>query len=156
MTTVTTGRTFIAAMNDGTIAIGGKDTKGVERPVDKAQVKNAVGGNQWLVDNGVKATLTDVTIVGRTAFGYTQGKVVYAVVVDGAQVDYSNGLTLNDLRDVMAALGVKDAINLDGGSSATLVVKDQAKGKWIVQNKPPFAGNLERMIGNGLGFIVKN
>lgn len=154
--TVTAGRTFIAALNDGTIAIGGKDTKGVERPVDKALVKNAVGGNQWLVDNGVKATLTDVTITARTAFGYTAGKVVYVVVVDGAQTEYSNGLTLNDLRDVIASLGVKDAINLDGGSSSTLVVKDLQKGQWNVQNKPALALNAERMIGNGLGFVLKN
>lgn len=156
ITTVTAGRTFIAAMNDGTIAIGGKDTKGVERPVDKSLVKNAVGGNQWLVDNGVKATLTDITITARTAFGYTAGKVVYAVIVDGSQLEYSNGLTLNDLRDVMAALGVKDAINMDGGVSSSLVVKDLTKGKWIVQNKPALAYNAERLIGNGLGFILKN
>lgn len=154
--TVTAGRTFIAALNDGTIAIGGKDTKGVERVIDKALIKNAVGGNQWLVDNGVKATLTDVTITARTAFGYTAGKVVYVVVVDGSQVNYSNGLTLNDLRDVMASLGVKDAINLDGGSSSTLVVKDLQKGQWDVWNKPSLALNAQRLIGNGLGFILKN
>lgn len=155
ITTVTAGRTFIAAMNDGTIAIGGKDTKGVERPVDKTLIKNAVGGNQWLVDNGVKATLTDITIAARTAFGYTAGKMVYAVIVDGSQLEYSNGLTLNDLRDVMAALGVKDAINMDGGASSSLVIKDLPKGKWIVQNKPALAYNAERLIGNGLGFILK-
>lgn len=154
--TVTVGRTYIAALNDGTITIGGKDTKGVERPVDKALIKNAVGGNQWLVDNGVKATLTDVTIIARTAFGYTAGKIVYAIVVDGSQPDYSNGVTLNDLRDVMSALGVKDAINLDGGSSSTLVVKDLGKGVWNVQNKPALAFNNERIIGNGLGFVLKN
>ncbi|MNY65783.1 hypothetical protein D3C86_2031070 [compost metagenome] len=56
----------------------------------------------------------------------------------------------------MAALGAKDAINMDGGSSATLVVKDQTKGIWNVQNKPPLPGNTERMIGNGLGFVIRN
>jgi hypothetical protein len=156
VSTVTTGRTFIAALNDGTIAIGGKDTKGVERPVDKTKIKNAVGGNQWLVDNGLKATLTDVTITGRTAFGYTAGKVVYAVIVDGSQADYSNGVTLADLRDIMAALGAKDAINMDGGSSSTFVAKDPQRGGWTVQNKPALAANVERMIGNGLGFVIKN
>jgi len=156
VSTVATNRTFIAALNDGTIAIGGKDTKGVERPVDKTKIKNGIGGNQWLVDNGVKATLTDVTISGRTAFGYTAGKVVYVVMVDGSQAEYSNGLTLNDLRDIMAALGVQDAVNLDGGSSTTFVVKDLQKGQWNVQNKPALALNAERMIGNGLGFVLKN
>jgi exopolysaccharide biosynthesis protein len=156
VSTLPAGRTYIAALNDGTIVIGGKDTKGVDRPVNLALIKNAVGGSQWLVDNGVKATLTDVTISARTAFGYTSGKVVYAVIVDGSQAEYSNGLSLTDVRDIMAALGVKDAINLDGASSSTLVVKDQARGAWAVQNKPPLAKNVERMIGNGLGFVVKN
>lgn len=154
--TVATGRTFFAAMNDGTIAIGGKDTKGVERPVDKAQIKNAVGGNQWLVDNNVKATLTDATISARTAIGYNANKVIYAVVVDGSQAAYSNGLTLVDLRDIMAALGTKDAVNLDGASSSTLVAKDLTRGTWNVLNKPALALNAERLIGNGLGFILKN
>ncbi|TKC55971.1 phosphodiester glycosidase family protein [Pedobacter hiemivivus] len=156
VSTLPAGRTFIAALNDGTIAIGGKDTKGIDRPVNLALIKNAVGGSQWLVDNNVKATLTDVTISARTAFGYTAGKVVYAVIVDGSQAEYSNGLSLADVRDIMAALGVKDAINLDGASSSTLVVKDQARGAWVVQNKPPLAKNIERMIGNGLGFVIKN
>lgn len=156
VSTVGSGRTFIAALNDGTIAIGGKDTKGVERPVNLALVKNAVGGNQWLIDNNVKANLTDITISARTAFGYTAGKVIYSVIVDGGQAEYSNGLSLSDLRDIMAALGVKDAINLDGASSSSLVIKDQAKGGWVVQNKPAMAKNAERMIGNGLGFVLKN
>jgi len=156
MTTVPSGRTFFGQMNDGTLVIGGVDTKGVTRPVDRALLKNAVGGAQWLIDNNVKVpTFGDVSIEPRTAIGYTANNVIYAVVVDGRQEAYSNGINFPDLRDIFVALGTKDAINLDGGGSSTLVTKDVAKNQWLVQNKPSQAFNAERLVGNGLAFVLK-
>jgi hypothetical protein len=154
--TITAGRTYFAALNDGSLVIGGNDTKGVPRPVTLSQIKNAIGGFQWLVDNGVKATLTDVTIIPRTSIGYTADKVIYAIMVDGAQAAYSNGLSLADLRDIFFTLGVKDAINLDGGASTTFVVKDKSKGQWNVQNRPTGILGTERLVANGWAFVVKD
>jgi exopolysaccharide biosynthesis protein len=42
------------------------------------------------------------------------------VVVDGRQLDVSIGMTLPELAEFMLKLGCKEALNLDGGGSATL------------------------------------
>jgi exopolysaccharide biosynthesis protein len=152
-TTVPTTGTFFAYHQDKSTKIGGKDLKGVQRNIDYSKIKEAVGGTSWFVDNGVKATYTDVTINARTAIGYNSDRVVYAIVVDGGQTTYSNGLSLAHLRDIIASLGVTDAINLDGAGSSTLAIRDGAQKQWNLLNKP---SGQERSVANGLAFVVKD
>jgi exopolysaccharide biosynthesis protein len=40
------------------------------------------------------------------------------------------------MSSIMKALGVKDAINVDGGGSSTLVIKNPLADIWQVRNKP--------------------
>lgn len=56
----------------------------------------------------------------RAALGLTERSLV-AVACDG-RADEEAGLTMTELAETMAALGCEDAINLDGGGSASLVV----------------------------------
>jgi Phosphodiester glycosidase len=56
----------------------------------------------------------------RAALGLA-GRDLVAVVCDG-RADDEAGLTMTELGEAMAALGCEDAINLDGGGSASLVV----------------------------------
>lgn len=58
----------------------------------------------------------------RTALGIRDDGTVLLVVVDGHRHDISVGVTINELRKLLKALGARDAINLDGGGSTTLVV----------------------------------
>lgn len=149
-TLTSSGKVFLAFYKDRSLKIGGKDRTNALRTIDYAQVDQAVGGNNWLVDNGVKTVSTDVTVDARTAIGYTAGKIVYALVVDGRQAKYSNGLTLNDTRDILFSLGVVDAISLDGATSSTLATKNAGANTWSVRNSP----SSERMVGNGLAFVL--
>jgi exopolysaccharide biosynthesis protein len=45
------------------------------------------------------------------------------VTFDGRQPGYSEGVTLPEAAWFLSRIGVRSAINLDGGSSATFVVK---------------------------------
>jgi hypothetical protein len=56
----------------------------------------------------------------RAALGLAGGDLV-AVVCDG-RADDEAGMTMTELAEAMAALGCEDAMNLDGGGSASLVV----------------------------------
>jgi exopolysaccharide biosynthesis protein len=47
------------------------------------------------------------------------------VTVDGRQPDYSVGMTFADLQRLCDRLELRDALNLDGGGSTTMVVKGQ-------------------------------
>ncbi|MEJ7828321.1 MAG: phosphodiester glycosidase family protein, partial [Segetibacter sp.] len=58
----------------------------------------------------------------------------------------SNGISFSQLSDMFFALGVKDAINMDGGGSTTLVVKEGAS--WAVKNRPSDNGT-QRAVANG-------
>jgi hypothetical protein len=55
----------------------------------------------------------------RAALGLADGRV-YAVVSDG-RARHDAGLTLVELAKLMAGLGCRDALNLDGGGSASLI-----------------------------------
>lgn len=61
----------------------------------------------------------------RTAVGLTRdGDTLLLVTVDGRQPALSRGATLAELAAILLKLGAWEAINLDGGGSTTLVVRD--------------------------------
>jgi exopolysaccharide biosynthesis protein len=66
----------------------------------------------------------------RTAIGLRDDGTILLVVVDGQRNEKpvseafsaDGGATIEELREVMLALGARDALNLDGGGSSTLVI----------------------------------
>jgi hypothetical protein len=80
----------------------------------------------------------------RSAVGWSgDGQRLYWVVVDGRQVPYSAGMTLDELAVLFLRIGASHAINLDGGGSSALVVQGR------VVNRPSDAQG-ERAVGNAL------
>jgi exopolysaccharide biosynthesis protein len=90
----------------------------------------------------------------RTAVGIARGgRRLLLVVVDGRQKPYSDGMTLRELATLMRALGARDAINLDGGGSATLVYSDpDSSGSLRIANRPSDAAG-ERPVGDALAIV---
>lgn len=64
------------------------------------------------------------------------GKKVFLVTVDGRQSGYSNGATLTDLASYLISKGAKYAINLDGGGSTTMVVRNPGEEAPSLVNRP--------------------
>lgn len=60
----------------------------------------------------------------RTAVGVRPDGTVVLLVADGRNKQAA-GLSMNELLQVMQALGCADAVNLDGGGSTTMVVRGQ-------------------------------
>ncbi len=94
-----------------------------------------IGGAPTLVKNGQVNVTYDQEImwgsgVGydnrdpRTAVGYTADNKVIMIVADGRQVN-SEGVGLPELAQIMINLGCVEAINLDGGGSSQMAVKNQ-------------------------------
>ena len=77
------------------------------------------------------------------------------VLVDGRQHGYSEGVTLPELSALLVELGVHDAIELDGGGSATLVAADE-DGEPRVLNSPIHSRipGRERPVANHLGVRI--
>lgn len=138
-----------------TLYISQKNTLSFDAP---NKVYDAISGETRLVQGGNPVDgLTDPEIHPRTAVGYSKnGKFLYIVVVDGRQPFYSQGITLAELANLMLDLGAHDAMNLDGGGSSTLVIRD-ANGKPRILNSPidQYIPGRERPVANHLGIYFK-
>lgn len=101
-----------------------------------APVRWAAAGFGALVMAGQEVPLEDRARHPRTAVGVDRtGRRLFWVVVDGRQPGYSEGMTLRELAAWMRGLGCWEAINLDGGGSSAMLVRDP-RGGWAVLNRP--------------------
>ena len=72
----------------------------------------------------------------RTSIGTDEkGKILWLVVVDGRQKDYSEGMNMHELATVMKNLGCWSATNMDGGGSSVMGLLDK-DGKMKIMNSP--------------------
>lgn len=122
--------------------------------------KNAVGGRPVLVrDSALDAAVDTEGQTGfrernpRTAAGIARGgRQLILVAVDGREYENA-GMTLRELGDLMLGLGARDAINLDGGGSTTLVYADpDSAGRLRIANHPSDKGG-ERTVGDALAIV---
>jgi hypothetical protein len=144
------------------LGLGVGDSVGVQVALRPFHPMEAVGGRPLLVrDSTIVAGLD--TVGGssfaaarhpRTAVGIARnGERLLLVVVDGRQKHYSDGMTLRELAEVMRALGARDAINLDGGGSTTLVYTEPGNaGTLRIANRPSDPAG-ERPVGDALAIV---
>lgn len=117
--------------------------------------KMMIGGHAVLVDNGaVKPYTRDIKFIdgvrARTAVGISQdGKTVYVVTAEG-RTKRSSGLTIAELAKFMQEIGVYKAMNLDGGGSTTMAVRNLGDLNRTRATNPERNG-AERRVVNGLG-----
>jgi hypothetical protein len=119
---------------------------------------NAISGNRLLMQEGRilvrgRFAASQMEPHPRTALGLDAGaRTLIIVVVDGRQPNYSEGVTLPELAQILQTVGADTALNLDGGGSSTLVVQD-ASGKPRVLNSPieNRIPGRERPVANHLG-----
>lgn len=115
-------------------------------------VKTAISGGPMLVRNGKRARLkapdsdsyefsSMMERHPRSAVGWNE-EHFFLVTVDGRQKGLSAGMTLDELAAYLIELGCQEAMNLDGGGSATLWYE----GK--VRNQP--CDGYEREVANSL------
>lgn len=113
-----------------------------------------IAGSSILAENGrSRIPNRPDTLHPRTAFGTTADGTLIVMLVDGRQPGRSEGVTLFELADMLVAEGATMAINLDGGGSTTLVIRDE-DGKGRVLNVPVGIADQpgsERPVGSNLG-----
>lgn len=117
---------------------------------------SAIGGSPMLVyNNAINVTanneLLDVnntTSRPRSAIGYNANGIVLIVAVEGDNTTASRpGVNLAEMATFMQNLTCTNAINLDGGGSTSLVIKNQ------LTVRPGDAGGVERPVVSAL--IIK-
>ncbi|MGQ9489707.1 MAG: phosphodiester glycosidase family protein [Anaerolineae bacterium] len=124
----------------------------------RGAIYNAISGDRMLVQEGKPVSQLPVsTKAPRTAVGIGQnGRTVIMMVVDGHQPGYSEGVTLAELANLMIEFGSREAMNLDGGSSSTMVIR-RPDGKSRVVNSPidRLIPGRERPVANHLGMWIR-
>lgn len=124
-------------------------------PPDAMQV---IAGSNVLVKNGKTIVETQSSLSRtrhpRTAAGIADGgKTLVLVVVDGRRAGEAAGMSLTELADLMRQQGCSDALNLDGGGSSELLVRDPQSGELTVMNRP--SDGRERAVANVLGVSIR-
>jgi len=119
---------------------------------------NAISGNNMIVVNGAAVDGLDNSYAApRTAIGLDKtGTRLILFVADGRQLLYSQGATLHEMAQLMIFYGAANAMNLDGGGSSTLVMRNSL-GLVQVINSPIQTGipGRERPVGNHLGIFAQ-
>jgi hypothetical protein len=132
------------------LAVGDEVKVRVEMEPEVGEIVSAVGGGPRLVrDERMAVELREERFAQsfgwrrhpRTGIGLRDGRLLL-VAVDGRQPGYSDGMTLWEFAQLFLELGCREAMNLDGGGSTTMVVADQ------VVNSP--SGGVERGVANAL------
>ncbi len=99
-------------------------------------VWQAVSGSTIVLQDGKVVESQDASVHPRTAVGYSQDKrFVYFLVVDGRQKGYSVGATTKNVGEALLECGAYVGLNLDGGGSTTMVVRDE-NDEPVVLNRP--------------------
>ncbi|MCX6966324.1 MAG: phosphodiester glycosidase family protein [Verrucomicrobia bacterium] len=121
-----------------------------EPPVE---LYNAFAGNVRLLTAGkMTARHGGDTTYPQTALGWTADNHLILFVADGRQPEISHGMTYEEVAYALQEFGAVDAIALDGGGSATLVMADTFSGAPRVVNHP--SDGRERPVGNSLAVFA--
>ncbi len=73
------------------------------------------------------------------------GQTVHFITVDGRQT-HSKGMNMVQLANYLVALGVDRAINLDGGGSTTMGIRNYGSNNVVLANLPSNSGNTQRLV----------
>lgn len=115
-------------------------------------VTQAIGGREFLLRGGATYISPHPAIADerhpRTAIGIRADGGVVMATVDGRDVGYSTGVTDAELAALLADQGVSEAINLDGGGSTAMSVRQPGNTFVHVTNRP--SDSTERSVPNSI------
>ena len=112
-----------------------------------------VAGNTLLVKNGRPVPHAAKTRHPRMAVGLdATGRRLFLVVVDGRKPKTAVGMSFDELAAECVRLGCRQALNLDGGGSSLLAVRDAVTGQFHILNQP--TDGHERPVANVLGITI--
>lgn len=127
----------------------------------RGEIYNAISGRPMLLQEGRMAAELESygfpdKLHPRTAVALDRNsRRLIIVVVDGRQPNYSEGVTLAELAEIILEYGGHTALNLDGGGSSTLVAEGDTDHPQVlnspIDNRVP---GRERPVANHLGVFA--
>ena len=131
-------RPALVILKDGTARIFGRP------PEDRSNVMQAVTGFELVLRDGT-AQGQQQPLHPRTAAGLSRDRqTMVLLVVDGRQRGTSEGLSTQEVGQMLAWLGMHRGINLDGGGTTTMVARLPADWAWRNEQDPASDANPAR------------
>ncbi|UFU07365.1 phosphodiester glycosidase family protein [Ruania halotolerans] len=130
-------------------------TQDVSSPA--GEIASAIGANHLLMENGTVQSHTDQNLHPRTGIGFADdGNTLLLVTVDG-RMQTSRGLSLTQFGTLFDQLGANDAVNLDGGGSSTMTVREPTVSTFSLEPSVPNtpSDGFERPVPNSIGLFVE-
>lgn len=113
----------------------------------------AVGGTPIRRNGAAVPGLETTGAAPRTAAGFdADGRRFHLMVIDGRSAT-SAGVTMAELSALLGAAGATDGVNLDGGGSSDMAVRDPGDPAATVRNVP--SDGAERPVANGVGVFTR-
>jgi len=141
---VLSGNGFAKAFLDSAVNINDTILIPLNTNPKRGNIFTMTGGGPRLIENGSVVSGLSTDVHPRTAVGFNYDSTkIFFVTVDGRQPGFSVGMSLPQLANYMLSIGCYQAVNLDGGGSTTMVVRNR------VVNSPSDAAG-ERSVANAL------
>ena len=144
------GVSYFGVTKEGSVSIAASS----EYEAKKGLYTNLTGSGIILVQDGNdldNSAGPDKDREPRTAIGYTSKGVVFLLCVDGRNSGGSDGMTMDDMGSIFAALGCEAAVNVDGGGSSQMLIRDPDTGTRAICNHP--SDGAERAVIDGWAII---
>jgi len=112
-----------------------------------------VAGNGLMVHAGAAVAYKNKVRHPRTVVGLNAARDrLMILVVDGRQPGIAQGMNYDDLAREMLRLGCSEALNLDGGGSSVMAIRENEISAMKILNHP--TDGQERAVANVLGISV--
>ncbi|MFI3281125.1 MAG: phosphodiester glycosidase family protein [Rikenellaceae bacterium] len=112
-----------------------------------SELKEVTGSGVIMLQYGEVPAIEYTARDPRTAIGYTDDGVVYMLTADGRATLYSDGMSYQEMGSLFKALGCEAAVNLDGGGSAQMLIRNPVSQSFQIRNVP--SDGSERAVING-------
>jgi Phosphodiester glycosidase len=148
-----------------TIDKSGKISLQADLPHLPPDTQYAVSGDcKVLTDGTPTPPEKDTARHPRTVIGLSEdGNTLILLSIDGRRPGWSRGTTHAESAMLLKEFGGHDGINLDGGGSSTLVIKDPMTGAYSVANRPsdlvnliPGLDSVQRPVADMVGVDIKD
>lgn len=114
---------------------------------DTSNILTAVSGFAFILVNN--STTGDAVLNPRTGYGLSKDRrTLFLVTIDGRQSN-SLGATTREVAEWLRYLGAWSGLNMDGGGSTTMALRNPQSGSIQVLNSP--SDGSQRNNGNNLG-----
>ena len=115
-------------------------------------VRHAVGGFWTILRNGTVLPQKLHRRDSRTAVGIADnGRTLFVVAVEGENKRKSHGLSFEETGKLMRELGADDALQLDGGSSSSLILQENGAQHIVA---PTRSWNIHIRVASNVGIII--